>query len=185
MFDHQGAEHLLRDLADHGLHQFHHALVIPVGLVGLEHRELGVVLAGEPLVAKVAADLEYLVHAAHQQALERKLQGDAEIEIAAQGVVEGLERLRRRAARDRLHHGRLDLDVAPFIEEVADLPDDLAAPEKHLLHLRICHQVEVALAVADLGVFEAVPFRRRRAQRLGEYGERFKLDARFVGLGAE
>ena len=29
-------------------------------------------------------------------------------------------------------------------------------------------QIEVTLAVADLGVFQPVPFRRRRTQRLGE-----------------
>ena len=146
-------------------------LVIAVGLVGFEHGELGVVLAREAFVAEVAADLEHLVHAADQQALEVKLQRDAQIEIAAERVVIGLERLRRRAAGNRLHHRRLDLHEAAVVEELADLADDLAALEEDFLHLRVGHQIEVALAVADLGVGQPVPLLRRRTQRLGQDDE--------------
>ena len=73
MVDEQRAQHLLRDVANHRLHQLHHGLVIAVGLVSLEHRELGVVLARQTFVAKVAPDLEHAVHAAHEQALEIEL----------------------------------------------------------------------------------------------------------------
>ena len=71
----------------------------------------GLCLAREAFVAEVAPDLKQLVNAADEQALEVKLQRDAQIKIAAERVVKGLERLRRRAAGNRLHHGRLDFDV--------------------------------------------------------------------------
>ena len=127
--------------------------------------------AREAFVAEVSADLEQLVDAAHEQPLEIKLQRDAQIKIAAERVVMGLERLRRRAAGNRLHHRRLDFHEAAVVEKIPDLVDDLAALEEHFLHLRIRDQIEVTLAIANFGVFEPVPFRRRRAQRFGENGE--------------
>ena len=87
-------------------------LVIAVRLIGLEHGEFGVVLAREAFVAEVAADLEHLVDAADEQALEIKLERDAQIKIAAERVVMRDERLRRRAAGNGLHHRRLDFHEA-------------------------------------------------------------------------
>ncbi len=113
------------------------------------------------------------------------LRRDAQIKFAAERVVKGLERLRRRAAGNRLHRRRLDLDVAAFVEKIPDFVDDFAALEHHVLHVGIRDQVEIALAIADFGVFEAVPFRGRRAQRLGENREAGKLDGNFAGLGGE
>ena len=82
-----------------------------------------------------------------------------------------LERLRRRAAGNRLHHRRLDLDEAARVQKIPDFADDFAALEENVLHLRVRHQIEVTLAVADFRVGEAVPFFRRRPQRLGENDE--------------
>jgi trehalose/maltose hydrolase-like predicted phosphorylase len=61
------------------LHQFHHRLVIAERLIRFEHREFGIVPAREAFVAEVAADLEQLVNAADEQALEVKLQRDAQV----------------------------------------------------------------------------------------------------------
>ena len=116
-----------------------------------------------------------LVHAADEQPLVIKLQRDAQIKFAAERVVIGLERLRRRAAGNRLHHRRLDFHIAAPVEEIPDFADDGAALEHHVLHVGIRDQIEIALAVADFGVFEAVPFAGRRAQRLGEDGEAASL----------
>ena len=141
--------------------------------------------AREAFVAEVFPDLKQLVDAADEQPLVVKLQRDAQIKFAAERVVKGLERLRRRAAGNRLHRRRLDLDVVAFVEKTPDLVDDRAALEHHVLHVGIRDQIQVTLAVADFGVFEAVPFRGRRAQRLGEDGEARKLDGNFAGLGGE
>ncbi len=141
--------------------------------------------AREAFVAEVFPDLKQLVYAADEQPLVVKLQRDAQIKFAAERVVKGLERLRRRAAGNRLHRRRLDLDVVAFMEKIPDLVDDGAALEHHVLHVRIRDEVEVALAVADLGVFESVILRRRRTQGLGENDEADELDGDFPGLGGE
>src|ERR1022692_4503834 len=94
--DYQSSQNFLCDVTDHALHQFHHALVIAERLIRLDHREFGIVFAREAFVAEVAADLEHLVHAADEQALEIQFQRDAQIKIAAERVVMRLEGLRRR-----------------------------------------------------------------------------------------
>jgi len=97
-------------MADEGLDGLHHRLVIAEGLVGFEHGEFGVVAAGEAFVAEVLADLEEFVDAADEEAFVIELEGDAEVEFAAEGVVEGLEGLGRRTAGDGLHGGGFDFE---------------------------------------------------------------------------
>ena len=62
----------------------------------------------------------------------------------------------RGAARNRLQDRGLHLDVAALVEELAHRGDDLGAPDEYVAHLRVHHQVDVALAVADFGVGEGV-----------------------------
>ena len=59
---------LARQLGEELLRERHQVVVGGVGLVELEHGELGVVLARQPLVAEVAADLVDPLEAAHHQA---------------------------------------------------------------------------------------------------------------------
>ncbi len=124
--DDLAARDLARELAEQLLGQRHQVLVRRVGLVELEHRELGVVLARQPLVAEVAADLVDALEAADDQALEVELGRDAHVEIEIQRVVVGLERPRRGAAQDRVHHRRLDLEEAARVEEAPDRAHDRA-----------------------------------------------------------
>ena len=114
-----------------------------------------------------------------------QLQRDAQIKVAAERVVKGLERLRRRAAGNRLHRGRLDLDVAAFVEKIPDLMDDGATLEHHVLHVGIRDQVQITLAVADLGVFQPVIFCGWRTQGFGENHEAREFHGNFAGLGRE
>ena len=185
MFDGKRPQDLLRHRRDERLHRFHHRRVIAERAVGFEHREFGIVPAREAFVAEVFPDLKQLVYAADEQPLVVKLQRNAQIKFAAERIVKGLERLRRRAAGNRLHRRRLDLDVVAFVEKIPDFVDDRAALEHHVLHVWICNQIKVALAVADLGVFEAVIFRGRRAQRFGENDEAGELHGNLAGLGRE
>ena len=55
-------------------------VVVGVGLVPLEHRELGVVLGRDALVAEVLADLVDALEAADDQPLEVELGGDPQVE---------------------------------------------------------------------------------------------------------
>jgi hypothetical protein len=71
------------------------------------------------------------------------------------------------------------------VEETADLGDNLAALKENVLHLVAGHQVEISLAIANLGVFEPVPLGRRRSDGFGENHERPELDTYLSCFGRE
>ena len=176
---------LLRHRGEQLLGEVHQRLVVHVCPVELEHRELGVVLCGDALVAEVAVDLEHAVDAAHDQPLQIQLGRDAQVQLDVERVVVGDERPRQGAAGDRLHHRRLDFEEAARREELADRRHRAAARLEGLPHLGIHGQVEVALAVPRLDVLQAVPLLRQRQQALGEERQRRRPDRELVGLGAE
>ncbi len=109
-----------RRLLDELLGEHPHGVVVAVRLVHLERGELGVVLEVGALVAELAADLEDLLHAAHQQPLEVQLGGDPQVQVHVVGVDVRLERARVGTAVDQLQHRRLDLDEAAGVQRVAD-----------------------------------------------------------------
>ena len=119
-------EHLERDVLDELLDPLHRVPVVGVRLVPLEHRELRLVLVGDPLVAEVLADLVDLLEPADDQPLEVELRRDPQVEIGVELVVVGHERARERAAVPGLEHRRLDLDEAALVELAADRRDHAA-----------------------------------------------------------
>ena len=181
----EAAEDLLGHVGHHLLHQPHDVLVVGVGLVGLQHGELRVVLGGDALVAEDAADLVDALEAADDEALEVELGGHAQEEGAVQGVVVGDEGLGGGPAGRWLEHRRLDLQEAALVQEAADGGDDAAAELEDVAHLGVGDEVQVALAVAHLDVLEAVPLLGRRPQGLSEDGVATGLDGGLAGAGAE
>ena len=95
-----------------------------MGLVDLDHGELGVVGAVEALVAEVAGDFVDAGHAADEEALEVELGGDAQEEIDVQRVHVGGEGTGRGAAGELLEDRRLDFGVVALVEEAAHAGDD-------------------------------------------------------------
>ena len=94
-------------------------VVVAVGLVGLEHRELGAVGGVDALVAEGPADLVDLVHAADDGrlryssvAMRRLISHVERVEVGAEGPGRG-------AAVDELQDRRLDLEVARRVEGLA------------------------------------------------------------------
>ena len=112
-------QHLAGEVRDQLLGQPHHVGVVAVGLVQLEHRELGVVAGDDALVAEHPPDLEHPLEAADHEPLEVQLGRDAQVQVQVERVVVRDERLGRRAARDRVEHRRLDLDEAAVLEPAA------------------------------------------------------------------
>ena len=180
-----GADGLARDRREHLLGHRHQLAVLAVGLVELEHRELGVVLGRNPLVPEVAVDLVDALEAADGQPLEIQLRRDAQEQLHVERVVMRHERPRQRAAGDRLHHRRLDLEIAAGVQERADRRQHPAAHLEHLARIGIDDQIEIALAVAGLDVGQAVPLLGQREEALGQELERRRPDRQLVGLGAE
>src|SRR5439155_23140997 len=62
-------EDFFGDVADQPFDHVRHGFPRAVSLVRLEHRKLGVVSGADAFIAKIAVDLEDLVHAAHEQTL--------------------------------------------------------------------------------------------------------------------
>ena len=96
----RGAVDLLGDEGDEFFGEVHQVVVVGVGLVELEHGELGVVLGADAFVAEVAVDLVDAVEAADDQPLEIELRRDAQEEVEVERVVVGGEGPRGGAAGD-------------------------------------------------------------------------------------
>src|SRR6185437_7365831 len=125
-------------------------------------------------VAEDPPDLIDAFEAADDEALQVQLGGDAEREVAAEGVVVGREGLGDAAAGLMLQHRRLDLDEAETVEHRAQVAERARAGEEDLPRALVRPQLDLALAVAELGVLEAVPLvaeadpRRRQQHPLGD-----------------
>ncbi len=163
-----GADRLPRHRREHLLGHHHQILVVAVGLVELEHRELGVVLRRDPLVPEVAVDLVDAFDSADGQALEIELRRDAQEQLHVERVVMRDERPRERAAGDRLHHRRLDFEVAARVQKRADRRQHPAAHLEYPARIGIDDQIEIPLPVARLDVAQTVPFLGQRKEALGE-----------------
>ena len=101
------------------------------------------------------------------------------IHIDVQRVVVGDEGPGRGAAGDGVQHGGLHLHIAPAVQDSPrTMLDELASGcSKLRLHLRVHDQVHIALAVAQLGVGQAVELLRQGQQGLGQQGDRLGPDA--------
>ena len=104
----------------------------------------------------------------------------------------GDERTGRCAAGDGLEDRGFHFQIAVLVEIIAHRPDDLRAFLEDLLHLRVDDQVDVAHAVAELGIGEGVincAFLllddRQYAERLAEHSQLRGVDRQGAGLGDE
>ena len=119
VFHHRRAGGVDGGLPQQLLGKIHHAEVIRVGLIKLQHREFGIVVRRDPLIAEIAVDLVDALQAAHHQALQIQFRRDPQIQIDVERVVMRPERARRRAAVKRLEHGRLHFQKAVRLQVAA------------------------------------------------------------------
>ena len=152
----------------HLLGHDHQFLIVRVGLVELEHRELRIVLRRDPLVPEVAVDLVHALEPAHDEPLQIELRRDPQKELHVERVVVRDERTRQRAARDRLHHRSFDFEVAAGVQEAADRGEHLTAHLENPPGVRVHDQVEVTLPVPDFHVAQSVPLLGQRHEALDE-----------------
>ncbi len=97
-----------------------------------------------------------------------QLRRDAHEQSHIQIVVMGGEGLGGGAARDHVHHRRLDLEKAELVKEAAHVGDDLRAHLELLAHLRVDDEVQVALAIPRLLVLaeKYFSFKRKDENRI-------------------
>ena len=171
----EGPLHAAQDRAGEVLDQLlgvgHHPGEVAVGLVELEHRELGVVAPVDALVAEVPVDLKDPREPGDQQPLEVQLRGDPQEQLQVQRVVVGDEGPGGGPAGHRLHHRGLDLQEAAGLEEVPGRLDQPRAGLQGGQPLGAAPEVHVPAAVALLGVGEPVELARGQGQALGQQPE--------------
>src|SRR6266852_7670545 len=90
-----------------------------------------------------------------------------------------------RAAGDRLHHRRFDLEETLARHEFADRVHDAAARLEHAARLLAHDEVHVALAVLLLLVRESVELPRQGPQRLYKQTQLRHFKGKLAGLGLE
>src|SRR3569833_2128848 len=81
VLDFAGPKDVSTERSQQVAHQRHHAAVVAVRLINLEHGELRVVPARDPLVAEIAANFEYAIEPRDEHALEIEFERDAEKKI--------------------------------------------------------------------------------------------------------
>ena len=167
------------------LHHFHDFLVIRVGLVGFHGGEFRVVGGVHALVAEDAAHLVHPLEAAHDQALEVQFGFNAQEHGNIQGVVVGAEGPGRRADFQRVQHRGVHLQVAPAVQELAHGGDDGAALAEGVAHLGIHDAVHIPLAVAQVGILQAVKLLRQYLEGLAQQRQALHVNGNFARLGAE
>jgi hypothetical protein len=99
--------------------------------------------------------------------------------------VVGLEWLGGGAAADGVEQRRFDLEEAARVEESPERLDHLCPSAEHLGDGGIGEEVHVALAVALLDIFEAVPLGGRRQQGFAEVLVAPRADRQGARLGAD
>lgn len=162
-------------LLEHLLGEVHHPVIILIADVDLHAGELGIVGAVHSLVAEILRELINPLETAYDEAFQIELVGDAQVERYVESVVVGYERTGRSAPRNRLEYGGLDLHIAVAVEIGAHRVVDFRALDENLLDAVIDNEVDIAAAVAQLGVIESVVGDavfylddRQRTQRLAQ-----------------
>ncbi len=173
----------VREVGDQVLGEAHHVAVVGVGLVELQHRELGVPAGPDALVAEGAADLEDTLETTDHEALQVELRRDPEVEVEVEGVVMRDERTRQRAAGDGMEDRCLDLDEAALLQPAPREADDAAAREEDVARLGVRPQIDVTLPVAGLDIGDAVPLVAEAAAGLGQQIPRAHLHRQLAALG--
>ena len=97
-----------------------------------------------------------------------QLERDAQVEVAVERFVMGHERTRVTAPRHFLEDRGLDFEKATRLEQAAQCGDDPGPRPEDVADFGVRDEVDIALPVADLDVFEPVPLLGQRSKRLGE-----------------
>ena len=142
-------------------------------------------LRAHAFIPEVAIDLIDAIQSADHQPLEIQLRRDAQKEIGVERIVMRLERPRRRAAGDRLHHRRLHFEIAARIEELANRLQHLRAFHEDFAALEIGKEIDIPLAVAQLDIGQPMILLRQRKHGLGQKGQRLDMDRQLSCPGAE
>ena len=122
------------------------------------------------LIAEITPNFVDPFKPAHDQTLEVEFNRDTQVEIAVKRIMMRDKWACGCASIERLQDGRLDFDEAVFVQVTAHGADSAAANHEDVARLvSIGDQVQVALALASLHIFQSVILLRQGTQPLCEY----------------
>ena len=176
----------LDHLGEKLLSEAHQVVVVSVRPIELARGELRIMGQIDTLVAELLADLEHAVHATDDKHLEVELWGNTHEQLHVQVVVERLEGLGSRTARDHIHHRCLDLDEVALTQEVAEEVEDAVPRVEDLLDRVVQDKVKIALTVSGIlgqHLLITLPL-RKLVHAVGETDDSGGPDRELIGLGA-
>ena len=165
--------------------QCHEVVVVVPRPVKLNRGKFGVVGGVHPFVAEVAVDFKDRFHPAHNQPLEVEFWCDAQVAVDPEGIEMGDEWFGVGTAGDGVHHRCLHLEEAVIFEETTDERDDLGPQLESALHLWVHDHIQIALAVADLLIGQAVEFLGQGHDRFGDDSQIGTVQRQLPSLGNE
>src|SRR5439155_23394045 len=115
--------------------------VVAVGLVELEHSELGVMFKREPLVTEIPVQFVDAVKTAYDETLQIEFGRYARIERYIKSVVMRGEGAGRGSGSKRREHWRIYLHIAVLVKVAPQLAEYLSALDEDLAHILICSQI--------------------------------------------
>jgi len=142
-----GAKYLLCGAGKQFLKQVHHGVKIAVGLVELNGGEFGVVLGVHALVAENSAYLVHPLNAAHDEPLQVKLRGYAQVHVHIQGVVVGDKGSGGGAAGNGVQNRCFNFHITAPVQIAADIAYEFRADFKIPARLVGHYKIHIALAV--------------------------------------
>ena len=91
----------------------------------------------------------------------------------------------RGSSGDRLHHRSLHFDIPAGVEKATDRLEHQGAFDEDLAHIDVHEEIDIALAVAQFHVGQAVILLRQGQHRFGQKRDGFHMDGELAGPGAE
>ena len=183
--DFQRSVDFLAGRGDQVFGHIHHAVIIRIGLIELDHRELWIVTNVNALVAEIAADFVHALQTADNQAFQIKLRRDAQKEIHVESIVVSYKGTRRRSAGNDVEQRGFHFNVIQLIQLPAENGNNLRALDKGVLDGRIHNEIQITLAIARICVLQAVEFFGQRTQGFGQQLVSPVADGNFSALGTE
>ena len=177
---------------DKFLCKVHHLAIVGVGLVELQHGELGVMVPVHALIAEILGQLVHLLETADNKPLQVELIGNAQVEGLIECVVMGSEGPCRGAAVEGLQGRCFHLHKAVTIQTLPQVADDLCTVHEMHSDLRVGDEVQVAPPVTVLLVFEGIENLailllqvRQWPQAFGQQGQLSDFHGNLTGAGPE
>jgi hypothetical protein len=138
--------------------------------------------SADAFVAITTADFVDAFEAADEQPLQVQLRRDPQKEREIERVVMGAEGTCRRATHQRVQRRRLHLEEAVAIQKITQPLHDQSARTDDRGGRRVRDEVDVAVAIAEVGVGHAVPLVGQRPERLREHAQLAELERKLPGL---